>query len=234
MLSTINPLAERSRGNRFGVTAGFFAAGSILGGASLGTLAAVLAALLALLRPPATLVMALVVTCAAIGALIDAGLLLKLPVLRRQLNERWLDRYRGWVYGGWFGWQVGFGFATYVMTTAVGLLVVLGALSQSTVTAVLLGAVFGAVRGSAVFVTRRAVEPGELRRLLRGFEERRQGVLVAALSVQAGVAITAAGLIAPALAGIVAVGICGALLVRPASRRLLRRPGRAVVGPERS
>jgi hypothetical protein len=165
--------------------------------------------------------------------LIDAGFVLKLPVLRRQLNERWLDRYRGWVYGGWFGWQVGFGFATYVMTAAVALIVVLGALSGSPELAVVIGAVFGAVRGSAVFVTRRAVGPGELRRVLQRFEERRRGALLAALSVQAGVAIAAAGLISPVLAGAVAVVLSAVLLALPASRQVFRRPGGAAVGPGR-
>ena len=44
MLSSITPLAERSRGHRFGVTATWFMLGSVLGGATLGVLAAGLAA----------------------------------------------------------------------------------------------------------------------------------------------------------------------------------------------
>ena len=31
----------------------------------------------------------------------------RLPSHTRQVNEAWLDEYRGWVYGGGFGWQIG-------------------------------------------------------------------------------------------------------------------------------
>ena len=45
----------------------------------------------------------------------------------RQVNERWLDAYRPWVYGAGFGFQIGTGLATYITTAAVYLTVVLGA-----------------------------------------------------------------------------------------------------------
>ena len=32
-----------------------------------------------------------------------------LPVHHRQVNERWLDQFRPWVYGAGFGWQIGDG-----------------------------------------------------------------------------------------------------------------------------
>ena len=38
---------------------------------------------------------------------------------RRQVNEDWIGRYRGWVYGAGFGAQLGLGFAVFVMTCAV-------------------------------------------------------------------------------------------------------------------
>ena len=44
MLSTITPIGERGRGNRFGRTAVWFILGATLGGAVLGLGAAVLAA----------------------------------------------------------------------------------------------------------------------------------------------------------------------------------------------
>ena len=44
---------------------------------------------------------------------------LHLPPTRRQVNERWLDQFRLWVYGAGFGWQIGTGLATYVKTAAV-------------------------------------------------------------------------------------------------------------------
>ena len=43
----------------------------------------------------------------------------RLPGPRRQVDERWLHRYRGWVYGAGFGVQLGLGVATVVTTSAV-------------------------------------------------------------------------------------------------------------------
>ena len=55
------------------------------------------------------------------------------PIHRRQVNERWLDQYRSWVYGSGFGWQIGNGLSTYITTAAVYLMVVLGALTAAPV-----------------------------------------------------------------------------------------------------
>ena len=40
------------------------------------------------------------------------------PGPRRQVNERWLDEYRGWVYGAGFGAQLGIGVTTVVTSAA--------------------------------------------------------------------------------------------------------------------
>ena len=45
--------------------------------------------------------------------------------------ERWLDQYRSWVYGAGFGWQIGVGFATYIMTTAVPITLALAVLART-------------------------------------------------------------------------------------------------------
>ena len=49
------------------------------------------------------------------------------------MNEAWLSKYRAWVYGGGFGWQIGAGVTTYVMTAAVPLMIVVGALERERV-----------------------------------------------------------------------------------------------------
>ena len=54
---------------------------------------------------------------------------LHLPINPRQVNELWLGKFRSWVYGVGFGWQIGVGFATYIMTAAVYLTVALAALT---------------------------------------------------------------------------------------------------------
>ena len=116
-----------------------------------------------------------------------------LPLVRRQVNDAWLARYRPWVYGAGFGWQVGVGFATYVMTAGIGVLVGLGGLTGSPSEAVALGTMFGAVRGSTVFLTSRAANPARLRALHRWLDRIGPSVRGAVAGVMGGVAVGLAG-----------------------------------------
>ena len=95
----------------------------------------------------------------------------RLPTHRRQVNERWLDRYRPWVYGAGFGWQIGCGLATYITTAAVYLMIVLGALTGTPMVALAVGTGFGVIRGLAVLLTRHVTGPAELRSFHRRFAE---------------------------------------------------------------
>src|SRR5690242_21643417 len=103
MLGSINPLGERARGSRWGVTASWFALASIVAGAAFGLVLGALgvAALGSVdssvrLATFAVLVMAGTVLDLRVGGL-------RLPSIRRQVNEDWLGRYRGWVVGAGFG-----------------------------------------------------------------------------------------------------------------------------------
>jgi hypothetical protein len=158
MLSTITPLAEKGRGHRWWTTATWYLTGSVAGGATLGAVLAVLAAgVHELIRTTAT-------SAATATAVIAAGLTLlaaaaeagaaPLPVHHRQVNERWLDAYRPWVYATGFGWQIGTGVATYIKTSAVYVLIVLAALTGDPRVAFCVGLLFGLVRGLAVFTSR--------------------------------------------------------------------------------
>ena len=107
---------------------------------------------------------------ALVAAVSDAGVAgVRLPIHRRQVNERWLDHYRPWVYGAGFGWQIGSGVATYITTAAVYLMIVLGALTGAPVVAFLLGTLFGLLRGLAVLLTRNQTSPTLLRAFHRRF-----------------------------------------------------------------
>ena len=168
MISAINPFSERSRGHRYGWTVAWFVAGSLVGGAVLGALGALGAAGLAAVGLPAALVCGLAAGCCLLAAAGDADRVpFHLPLIPRQVNERWLSGYRRWFYASGFGAQIGFGLVTYVMTAAVYLVPVLGALSGSPVFALSCGLAFGLVRGLAILLTATVRSPGRLRELHR-------------------------------------------------------------------
>lgn len=166
MLSTITPMTERARGHRFGVTSVWFLVGALTGGAMLGAVGAAGAlALDAADLPVRTAIVAAAVLSILAGA-VDAGSLgIRPPFFRRQVDDAWLRQYRPWVYGVGFGWQIGVGVTTYVMTAGVVLTVFLAALTASPLAAVVLGVLFGGVRGSAVYLAAGATDPAGLRRL---------------------------------------------------------------------
>jgi len=188
MLSSITPLAERGRGHRFTATASWFVLGAVLGGLTLGAVGAVGALAVAAFAPSTSTVLAI----AAVAAIATAGVDLRLygpalPHHRRQVNEVWLDQYRAWVYGAGFGWQIGAGLATYIMTAAVYLTVVLAALTASPATALAIGALFGVVRGSAVWLGRGITTPAALSAFHRRFDELGEPVRRGVIAVQFGV-----------------------------------------------
>ena len=163
MLSTITPLSERAKGHTYRGTACWFVAGATSGGVTLGGVAALGAAGVRALGPSTLALGLLAAAAASVAALSDLALFgFGLPIHRRQVNERWLDHYRPWVYGLGFGWQIGVGLATYITTAAVYLTVVLAALSTNPLAAIAIGACFGLVRGLAVFLTRSITSTPEL------------------------------------------------------------------------
>lgn len=151
MLSTLTPLAEAGRGRHWRTTAGWFVTGAAVGGTALGLVGALAAGAVRALSLTEAETAALAVGAALLAAGFDAGLLSpRLPHHRRQVNELWLDQFRGWVYGAGFGIQIGAGLATYIMTAGVYLVVVLGALGASPLAALAAGTWFGTLRGLAV------------------------------------------------------------------------------------
>lgn len=193
MLSTITPMAERSRGRRWGLTAAWFILGAALGGASLGVLALGGALVIGALGLSTATVLGLAAAAALVGAAMDLGVGTEMPHHRRQVNELWLDQYRSWVYGIGFGWQIGTGLATYIMTAAVYLTVVLAALTGTPATAMGIAVLFGTVRGLAILTGFRLSDPERLRRFHRRFEEAGPSVRWAVIVVQVAVAVVAAG-----------------------------------------
>ena len=109
MLSTITPFGERAKGHRYGATATWFILGATVGGLALG--AGRRRTGRPSCRPPvataaAIAAAAMVATSATLVS--DTGLAgFRVPAHYRQVNERWLDAYRPWVYGAGFGFQIG-------------------------------------------------------------------------------------------------------------------------------
>ena len=216
MLSTITPIGERGRGHRYGATAAWYVVGSTVGGLCLGVALAGGAVVVGdrwVVARLAVLVAALLAVASDVDRLAFA-----LPIHRRQVNERWLDRYRPWVYGGGFGWQVGTGFATYIRTAANYLLVVLAVASGSPAWALVGGVVFGLVRGLAVLLTRRATTPAALTALHRRVAALDPGARRLVVGVEATVAVVAAATLGGALLVVALVTLAAVAIAAVAPR----------------
>src|SRR5450755_257886 len=189
MLSSLTPLAERGRGHRYRNTAAWFIVGGLIGGCALGATAALFALAVRAIGPSHNVVLGVGALAALIAFASDLELFgFRLPIHHRQVNERWLDQFRGWVYGVGFGFQIGMGLATYIMTAALYLLIVVASLSQSAVVALTLGAVFGLVRGLAVLLGRTITNPETLRSFHRRFSAVGPQVRLVAIGVEGGCA----------------------------------------------
>jgi hypothetical protein len=164
-----------------------------------------------------------VAVIAGTAAAVDAGAFgAVIPIWRRQLNDAWMSRYRGWVYGAGYGWQLGVGVATYIMTAAVFAVPLLGVLTGDAMAALAICTLFGLVRGFVVLLTARAGSPAQLRALHRRFAEWGSSVRLAEIGVELAVvfavlaaqwSLAGAGVALAAVAVVVAVPLSG---TRPA------------------
>jgi hypothetical protein len=149
-----------------------------------------------------------------------------LPFHSRQVNERWLDQFRPWVYGAGFGWQIGVGLATYIKTAALYLMIVLAALTASPGAALAIGALFGLVRGLAVLLGRSITTPAALAVFHRRFTAAGPIVLAAVVACEALVAVAFAGVLSPWL-GLMLALLAGAVALAGRARRQAPAPAAA-------
>jgi hypothetical protein len=194
MLSTITPVTEQARGRRYAATVPWYLLGALAGGATLGGVAALVSVPIGALNLPDMTVLAIIGLFAVVSNFSDLGVKgFRLPRHNRQVDRRWLDHYRSWVYGTGFGWQIGVGLATYIVTTAVYLTVLVAFLTGSPGQALIIGLLFGGVRGLAIFLGVGAITVEKLHALHRGltrFEPQSRAVMFA---IQATVATMAIG-----------------------------------------
>src|ERR1700682_4900336 len=111
MLASINPLGERARGNRGAWTVAAYTGAAVAAAATVGAVLGGLGGLGAAVVGAGW--SAAVLGLVAIGAgLVDLVVPGRLLTSRRQVDEDWMVRYRGWVYGAGFGAQLGAGVVT--------------------------------------------------------------------------------------------------------------------------
>ncbi len=88
----------------------------------------------------------------------------------RQVDDGWMVRYRGWVYGAGFGFQLGLGVVTIVTTAAVPAAWLLALLTGSPVAGAAVGLAFGLSRGLPVLANAGVDTPGRLWSFQRRFQ----------------------------------------------------------------
>jgi hypothetical protein len=196
MLASITPLGERGRQSSWGVTAGMHVLGSLVGGAAVGALAGVFG-WLALGAVGSLGAVGLHARVAALAGTLAAGLVWELawgrvPGPRRQVDERWLDRYRGWVYGLGYGAQLGAGLTTVVVSSSVYIAPVAAILTARPLAGAVIGAVAGGLRGVSVLVAGTVVTPRRLLAFHARLRQMEQPVRAAALASQLVLACLAA------------------------------------------
>jgi hypothetical protein len=227
MLSTLNPVAERARGHRFWVTACWYVVGAVAGGAVLGLGCALAAVAFGGLAAPSSVTWSLALAGSVLAVASDARIGgWSLPLHPRQVDERWVVRYRRWLYASGYGVQIGTGFATYIMTAGVYLVALLAVLTGSATQAFAGGVAFGSVRGLCVVVAARAGTPDSLRSVIRRVDGWADASTLGAAVACGGVGVVAAWqLSGVALAGAVAVAFAAGFAA-PDLLRKMSQPAR--------
>ena len=162
MLGSITPLGERGRGSRWWLTVTAYLVGSTLGGIAIGSGLGLVGSSFASRTSVAA-------RLAVIGVAVIAGLLadlgpfgLRLPTVRRQVDEGWRAGYRGWVWGLGYGIQLGAGVVTVVTTSTVYATWLAAGLSGGIVAGAVIGVTFGVVRAAPVLSVAGVRRPDQL------------------------------------------------------------------------
>ena len=163
MLASITPLGERGRNSTWGLTVSAFVLGATAAGAALGAVMGLAGSLLGggerwrLVALAVAALLALAIDLAPV----------RVPGPNRQVNERWLDEYRGWVYGLGFGAQLGFGLSTIVSSAATYVALLAAFLAGDPLRGAIVVGVFGLVRGLTILTAARVRRPDQLLSLHR-------------------------------------------------------------------
>ena len=183
MLTSISPLGERARGNRWSLTVAWLVAGTLVGGGFLGAVLGALGRALPVTVDENWRLSALAL--AGVAAAIWDLRVRRFPI-RRQVNEDWLSAFRPWVYGWGYGLQLGAAVVTAVNTALVPMFILAALLSRDPLSGLVVGTAFGAIRGLSVTLNRRVRNAADLARLHHRLDDlapraRHLGALAAAL-----------------------------------------------------
>jgi hypothetical protein len=183
MLASITPLGERGRRSRWGFTVSAFLLGATVAGAAAGAALGLLGGLVA---PGGWRVRLAALALALVAAIVldSRG---RVPGPRRQVDERWLDRYRGWVYGIGYGSQLGLGVTTIVSSAATYVALLAALLTASPAAGAVILGCFGAARGVMPLGTAGVRSQRDLLALHRGLARWRVPARWGAVAVQASI-----------------------------------------------
>jgi hypothetical protein len=188
MLASITPLGERGRRSTWAVTVTAFLFGATWAGAGAGAaLGTAGGAVLGAGAGAGDGVGASArLTVLAVALLVGITLELlphRIPGPRRQVDERWLRQYRGWVYGLGFGAQLGLGVTTVVTSTATYVAILAALLVGGGGEGALVLGIYGALRGATPLAAAGVRRPDQLMALHAGLERRRGAVRRAAIAL---------------------------------------------------
>ena len=194
MLSSIHPLGEAGRGQRWWLTVSAHIVGSTVGGAGVAVALGALGWVAAQAGMGATARLVVVAAVALLAAVVDGrGWPAWLWRPHRQVNEDWLTRYRGWVYGGGFGVQLGMGITTIVTAATLYAVGAVAFALASLLPAAVIGVAFGFARGFTVLAGGGIDAPDALLRFHRQLQQRarwgRAAAILGDMAVLVGVVI---------------------------------------------
>jgi hypothetical protein len=160
MLASITPLGERGRHSHWSVTVSAFLLGAVGAGALIG--AALGLAGSATVSGSGADVRAVALAVALLAAVALDAAPWRVPGPRRQVDERWLDRYRGWVYGLGYGAQLGAGIATVVTSAATYVALLAAFLTADPGQGAVIVGAYGTIRGLTPLAGGRVRTPEQL------------------------------------------------------------------------
>jgi hypothetical protein len=174
--------------------------GAVVSAAALGALLGWVGQLVSIDDLSPSLRLGLLALVLLVGLVVDVGAVgLRLPTVRRQVNEDWLRAYRGWVYGLAFGAQLGLGLVTIATSSTVYVTFFVSLLSAAPLAGAVVAAAFGALRWATLLPAGRVTQSAQLIALggaIRRFESPARQLVLGSQAMLAALAILAAGTVA--------------------------------------